>query len=220
MDWGYCLLDQMRADYKEGVSSERKSILIAPSWQKDNIVDSCLDELLDGLKGKGYQIIVRPHPQHVRHQPERMEALKVRFAEDNDIEIQTDFSSNDTVFQADMMITDWSGIAYEYSFTTYKPVLFIDTPLKIMNPEYQKIDTEPFNIWMRKVLGKVIAPSEVSKASEVIKEIFDSSEKYRDTIENYAYEYVYNLDHSGEVGGKYIIKQLQQIIHNRKGGIK
>lgn len=217
VDWGYCLLDQMRADYKPGAASEEKTVLIAPSWQKGNIVDSCLDELLEGLRGRGYKIIVRPHPQHVRLMPERMEALKAKFAADEDIEIQTDFSSNSTVFEADMMITDWSGIAYEYSFTTYKPVLFIDTPLKIMNPEYKKIDTEPFNIWMREVLGKVIAPSEASGAGGVIDEIFASAEDYRETIKKYAYEYVYNLDHSGEVGGKYIIGQLQQIISSRKG---
>ena len=46
---------------------------------------------------------------------------------------------NSTIFEADLMITDWSGIAYEYAYTTCKPVLFIDTPMKIMNPEYKKI---------------------------------------------------------------------------------
>lgn len=44
----------MRDDYNkmEKKVSDVKSILIAPSWQKDNIVDSCLDELLDNLKGQ------------------------------------------------------------------------------------------------------------------------------------------------------------------------
>lgn len=219
IDWGYCLLDQMREDYVDQPKAEGtpKSIMIAPSWQKDNIIDSCLDELLEALRGKGYKITVRPHPQHVRHQPERMENLKTKFAHD-DIEIQTDFSSNETVFQADMMITDWSGIAYEYSFTTYKPVLFIDTTLKIMNSEYKKIDTEPFNIWMRDILGKVIKPKEVSRAAKVISEMLASADTYRDTIKKYAYEYVYNLDHSGEVGAKYIIEALQLIIKDKKNG--
>ena len=49
------------------------------------------------------------------------------------------FSSNDIVFNADLMITDWSGITYEYAYTTKKLVLFIDTPMKIMNPEYEKM---------------------------------------------------------------------------------
>lgn len=216
VDWGYCLLDQMRADYKESASSGEKTVLVAPSWHKGNIVDNCLDELLEGLRGRGYKIIVRPHPQHVRLMPDRMDALKTKFAADKDIEIQTDFSSNSTVFDADMMITDWSGIAFEYAFTTYKPVLFIDTPMKIMNPEYQKIDTVPFNIWMREEVGKVIAISEASGAVSVIDEMFASAEEYKENIKKHVYEYVYNLDHSGEVGGKYIIEQLQQRISNKK----
>ena len=45
LNWGYCLLDDMRKDYesKEKVINEQKTILIAPSWQEDNIVDSCLE---------------------------------------------------------------------------------------------------------------------------------------------------------------------------------
>lgn len=221
IEWGYCLLDSMRKDYSKfletGASDRKvKTILIAPSWQKDNIVDSCLDELLDSLRGRGYRIIVRPHPQHVRLQPERMDALKAKFANDKDIEIQTDFSSDDTVFEADAMITDWSGIAYEYSFTTYKPVLFIDTPMKIMNPEYKRIDTEPFNIWIRDVLGKVIKPEEAKNAYACMTDLLEHSGDYREQIEKYAHEYVYNLDHSSKVGGDYIISELQDIIAKRK----
>ena len=36
--------------------------------------------------------------------PEKMEGLKERYKNDTDIEIQTDFSSNSTVFEADLMI--------------------------------------------------------------------------------------------------------------------
>ncbi len=220
VDWGYCLLDQMRADYgNRSVSkAHTPTILVAPSWQKDNIVDNCLDDLLSSLRGHGYRVVVRPHPQHVRLQPERMDALKSKFAQDDDIEIQTDFSSNDTVFDADMMITDWSGIAYEYAFTTYKPVLFIDTPLKIMNPEYTKIDVDPFNIWIRDVIGQVLSVSEVSRAYETVTTMMQEADRYHDTIEQYARDYVYNLDHSSEVGGAYIVKSLQEKIQKRKAG--
>ena len=42
VQWGYSLLDDMREDFKEkqGAETKKKTILIAPSWQKDNIVDS------------------------------------------------------------------------------------------------------------------------------------------------------------------------------------
>ncbi len=222
VEWGYCLLDQMREDYQNlpAKMSDKKSILIAPSWQKDNIVDLCLDELLDNLKSLDCIITVRPHPQHVRLQPERMEQLKTKFADAPNICIQTDFSSNNTVFEADMMITDWSGIAYEYAFTTCKPVLFIDTPMKIMNPEYEKIGVEPINIWMRDEIGATLKVSEMSRASEVALQMLNNADSYYEKINAFVNEYVYNLGNSGEVGAKYIIKEIQNAINKRKAGDK
>ena len=81
-----------------------------------------MEEILDILKDKPYRIIVRPHPQQVRLRAELMEALRNKFKEADNIELQTDFSSDSTVFEADIVVTDWSGIAYEYAFTTEKPL--------------------------------------------------------------------------------------------------
>lgn len=222
-EWGYALLDEMREDYakmmrKQGdVQGSGNKILIAPSWQPDNIVDSCLEEILENLKDGDYEIIVRPHPQHVRHKGEFMESLKQKYAANSNILIQTDFSSNSTVFEADLVITDWSSIAYEYAYTTQKPVLFINTPMKIMNPEYKKIDVVPINIWMRDEIGCALDLDELDKIDEKVSMLLREKEKYYEKIGAFVEEYMYNLGCSAEVGGKYIIKQLQQKAKERKG---
>lgn len=218
VDWGYTLLDEMRAQYAASAHEDKpgKKILIAPSWQKDNIVDSCLEEILDTLKGRGYQITVRPHPQEVRLKQAYMEQLEAKYAADRDVEIQTDFSSNSTVFEADLLITDWSGITYEYAFTTLRPVLFIDTPMKVMNPEYEKINTPPINIWMREVIGAVVKPDELETLPEAVERLLSGRDEYRERIDRFVHEYVYNLGNSGEVGAKYIINEIQKKIKERK----
>lgn len=217
IEWGYCLLDQMREEYQKSEHhNDKKTILIAPSWQKDNIVDSCLDEMLEQLQGIGYKIIVRPHPQHVRHMPERMEQLKARFAENDNIEIQTDFSSSSTVFEADMVITDWSSIAYEYAFTTYKPVIFVDTPMKIMNPEYQKIDVVPINIWLRDMIGGTIKPENMDQIAPLVQKVMADKEMYYEKIDNLVHEYVYNLGSASKVGAQYIISAIQGKLKEKK----
>lgn len=218
VDWGYTLLDEMRTQYAASAHEDKpgKKILIAPSWQKDNIVDSCLEEILDTLKGRGYQITVRPHPQEVRLKQAYMEQLEAKYAADRDVEIQTDFSSNSTVFEADLLITDWSGITYEYAFTTLRPVLFIDTPMKVMNPEYEKINTPPINIWMREVIGAVVKPDELEKLPEAVERLLSGRDEYRERIDRFVHEYVYNLGNSGEVGAKYIINEIQKKIKERK----
>jgi YidC/Oxa1 family membrane protein insertase len=227
LEWGYSLLDDMKREYEasrtpEGVpgsdetqgSSQTvtpKKILIAPSWQEGNIVESCLEEILDGLKDKGYRITVRPHPQHVRHMPEKMEALKARYAADGNIEIQTDFSSNNTVFEADLMITDWSGIAYEYAYTTLRPVLFINTPMKIMNPEYEKIGVEPLNIFMRDAIGCSVDTDQLARVPEEADRLLAHTSEYHDKIDEFVHTYVYHLGTSAKVGANYIKLRLKQI---------
>lgn len=218
VDWGYSLLDEMRRSYADikGQSVSQKHILIAPSWQHDNIVDSCLDTILGKLRDKDYKIIVRPHPQHVRHKKEKLEQLKEKYRSDPNIEIQMDFSSNSTVFEADLMVTDWSDIAYEYAYTTQKPVLFINTPMKVMNPEYEKIDVVPINVFMREEIGRSLNLDELNKIGDTVQALLQDADKYYDKIGDIVNEYVYNLAHSSEVGAKYIISQLQKKVNERK----
>ncbi len=216
--WGYTLLDDMIAEYKKSKKTKKKQkeILIAPSWQKDNIVDSCLNDLLDSFKNTDYKIIVRPHPQHVRHMKNKFEKLKEQFKDNTNVIIQTDFSSNDTVWNADLMITDWSGIAYEYAFTTKRPVIFIDTPMKVMNPNYKELKEEPFNIWAREELGAVIKIKDVKDTAKVVQKILKNASKYTQKLEKLTEDSVYNLGASSKVGAKYIISSIQNKIKERK----
>ena len=216
VDYGYCLLDDMLKNYKEKKNnSKRKSILIAPSWQKDNICDLCLDELISELlKNKDYDIIVRPHPQEVRHKKEKFEKLKEKYKDNKQIYIQTDFSSNNSILDADLLITDWSGIGYEYAFTTKKPVLFINTPMKIMNPHYKDIKIEPYTIWSREVIGKLIAPDNLKDVNKVVKSLIGNKE-YTKKITDLLNDSVYNIGCSGEAGAKCIIECIQERIEER-----
>ena len=222
VDAGYPLLDEMINDYNASKSNvkenERPTILIGPSWQVDSIMDSCIEEILDAFRGKEFDVIVRPHPQYVRHKMEKCERLKEKYADDSHVTIQTDFSSNSTVFDAAILVTDWSGICFEYAYTTKRPVIFIDTPMKIMNPEYQKIDTVPINIMLRNEIGKSLAMNEVSSIYDVAKEMIDNKDKYYNKICDFTNEYVYNLGNSAEVSAKYIIGQLQKKAKERKQG--
>lgn len=215
---GYCLLDEMTADYesREHPENKRMQILIAPSWQKDNIIDLCLEEMLDSIKDKDYDITLRPHPQHVRHAPEKFEELRERYNENKNILIQTDFSSNETVFNADILITDWSGISFEYAFATKKPVIYIDTPMKIMNPEYERLGIEPFNIWIRREIGEVVGLSELDTLPDVIDRTILHKEDYRSKITELTEKWVYNPGSSSRTGGKYIIKAVKEHIKARK----
>lgn len=217
---GYPLIDEIREKFQTTIHKEnrRKKILIAPSWQEKNIVDSCLEDILDALKDKDYEIIVRPHPQEVRLKKEYMEILKQKYDSGNVI-IQTDFTSNNPVMEADLLITDWSGISWEYAFTTYRPILFIDTPMKVMNPEYQRIDTVPLNILLRDKLGRRLKLDQLSEVAETVEYLIEHMGDYSRQIDALTHKYIFNLGSAAEVGAKYIIGSLQERITKRGAGL-
>ena len=212
IEWGSGVIDNMIRSYDAMDQREKavREILIAPSWQKDNILSSCIEEILENLEGHGYRIIVRPHPQFVRHDADRLEYLRGKFHMDerDDMEMQTDFSSNSTVYQADIVITDWSSIAFEYSFATLKPSLFINTPMKIMNEDYEELGITPIDIELRSRIGKSVDLDQLETLPKVVDELLNNNAFSKESLEKIRNEYIYQIGHSGEVGAEYIMDRL------------
>lgn len=211
---GYGLLDNMIAAYgaMEKTENAVRTILIAPSWQDGNILEGCIDALLDGLLGRGSRVIVRPHPQYIRRFPINMDALIQRYRGrfDENFEIQTDFSSNATVYTADLVITDWSAIGVEFALTTKKPALFVNTPMKVVNPDWQKIPVQPFIIDVRTRAGRAVDIADLGRVGEIADELIANGGAYREGIERLLDEFLFNPGHSGEVGADYIIGQIEK----------
>ncbi len=213
VEWGSSVIDNMAAAYEE-VQNDTKTVLIAPSWQKDNIMESCIEELLDGLKDEGYRVVVRPHPQYVRHFEERIDRLARKYA-DAGVEVQKDFSSNKTVYTADVLVTDWSSIAFEYAFSTLKPVLFINTPMKVVNPDYQELQTMPIDLVLRDKVGISLAPEELAQVASAVRSLLCDNRFSREAVAALRDTYIYNVGRSGEVGAQYIIQRLVEMQQER-----
>lgn len=212
LEWGSSVIDDMIEAYAQmqqepGEQEEKKKILIAPSWQKDNILDSCIEELLDELSGLDYHIIVRPHPQYVRHFEAKIDALTQKY-EPVGVEVQKDFSSNKTVYMADLLVTDWSSIAFEYAFSTQKPVLFINTPMKIINPDYQELSAVPIDLELRNKIGISLELEDLRRTKEAVEKLLFGQKFSREEMVKLRDYYIYHIGNSGKVGAEYMIQQL------------
>lgn len=220
IECGYCLLESLRQAYVQMVPmlSDKKRILIAPSWQEGNILDSCLDELLKGLLGRGWEITIRPHPEYVKRYANRMNAIMQRYKDypSDELVFEMDFTSNESTFASDVVITDWSGIAFEFSFVTGKPTVFIDTPRKIHNSEFESMGIVPIEVKLRDKIGIRLDPRYLESVGEKIQEAMDNKDNYKEAIFQTRDQTIANFGHSGEIGGKYIISSLKEKIAKRK----
>ena len=207
---GYGQLEQLYNSYQkmEKVNREKPKILIAPSWQQDNILDSCIDPLLEQLLGKGYEVVIRPHPEYVKRYKPRMDSIVQRYTGHSDLTFELDFTSNNSLFDSDILISDWSGSAYEFSLVTLKPAVFVNTPPKINNPEYNKLNVEPLEFKLRGEVGIQVDPADLSGLDEKINTLVRSSGIYEERIKQIRDKYIAHFGRSGEIGGKYILSQL------------
>jgi len=211
---GYGLIENMVEDYN-GIEDDLedkdyKNIIIAPSWHDGNILDSCIHDILKQLLSKGYNITVRPHPEYIKRYMARMNEIVDEYKDytGNDLNFELDFSSSKSVFTSDVLISDWSGVAYEYAFVTKKPVLFIDTKMKVNNEEYLKIEIEPLEISLRDKIGIRLGLDEMQDVEKNIRSLLNNQKNYEDTINKIFNDVISNLGHSGEIGGRYIIERL------------
>ncbi len=224
VEWGSSVIDNMQKEYEKLKTNndreQTKTILIAPSWQEDNLIDLCIDDILDRLLETEYTVILRPHPQYIRYEMERLEMLKTKYSKRPNFILQTDFSSNLTVYQAALLITDWSGIAFEYSFATLKPTLFINTPMKVMNPEWKKVDFVPMDIAIRNQIGANLNLDKLQDIVTIVNDLIQNRDNYAERIENAKSKWIYSPGHSGEKGGEYIIRSIQRIEDNKEEYLK
>jgi len=215
VETGYDLLDRNIADYQKLVEegkahNERPIVLIAPSWQEDNILDSCFDDMLKGLLGHGWKVVVRPHPEYTKRYRPRWEALQARYADvpENELYFEKDFSSNTTIFTSDILVTDWSSVFCEFSFSTLKPCIFVDTPMKVNNPEWEKITTEPTDITLRNRVGVSFAPENAEQIGETVERMLESQPEWAEKIKQVRSELIFNIGHGAEAAGEYLLEAM------------
>lgn len=192
------------------IPAAKKEVLIAPSWQEDNLLDSCIDTLIEKLYCDDYRITVRPHPEYVKRFGHRMQAIcdKYQHLVGDKLAFELDFSANKSVYTSDILITDWSGIALEYCFATKRPALFVNTKMKCMNENWEKIGITPTEITLRDKVGVSLDKDKLSECDKVVADLLASEDKYKEIITDTLNNHLYNIGSAADAGASYILRSL------------
>ena len=206
INYGYPLLESLKRKADTNKIHPDK-ILIAPSWYKEGILNTCILPLVEVLSETEHQIWIRPHPEFIKRNKKQYEQLLNLTRKSNKIFFDTSPSVFAQLADAGDLITDRSGIAFEYAFSTGRPVLFIDTALKIQNAEIKKFTSEPVENSYRSRVGKAINTNEVSQAATVLLELKTGRESWQTSIKKAEEEIVFPISYR-ENGIQYIRQQL------------
>ena len=102
------------------------------------------------------------------------------------------------------MISDWSGSALEFSFGLCKPVLFIDTPKKILNKNYKKLKFLSIEVFIRNKIGKIINTNDLENIDVYILSLIKNQKEWRNKISKERKNWLYHQKNSGQLISKYL----------------
>lgn len=123
------LLETGVPHYEELVRQARKApapagrpvVLIAPSWGPFSMFESFGVGFVAEI-ARHFPVIVRPHPQMKISQPD----LYAQILRLSDVTIDTQLGPSAAMSAASVLLSDISGITYEFAFIHERPVLIVD----------------------------------------------------------------------------------------------
>ena len=210
LQYGFGRLDKLlkeREDLK-GNKTDEKLIIIAPSYGEKNLLEICGEKLIEILLKENFKVLLRPHYRILDDSTKLINSIKGKFAKNENFIFEEGIIPSESFHNSKCLISDWSGISFEYAFVFEKPVIFIDVPKKILNSEFDKISSEPIEITIREKIGKIVSPDNLDKIPDLIKKIDIDSNLISDEIKEIRSKTVFNINKSASVGAEYIKKIL------------
>ena len=207
---GYYKLDRVAEAFSRytKVHPEDTTVLVAPSWGRDNLLASVGAELIMSLADAGFRTIVRPHPAFFESIYPGGEAivasLEALCAHRSNVVFEKSITTENSFLEADLMVSDWSGAGFEYALGTERPVLFVDVPRKVMNDDWAAIGLAPFEDRIRSEVGTVLPIGNAGDAGEAATSLIAGADRYRSGIVAVREREVFNFGTAAKAGASTI----------------
>ena len=126
---GVPYLDEMkkRLESSGEVPPHERTVLLAPSWGESGILSRFGEKLIETLISTGYKIIVRPHPQSFAVEKDVLDRLMSKYDDPSKVEWNRDIDNFEVLRNSDILISDFSGVMFEFAIVFDKPVIYTDT---------------------------------------------------------------------------------------------
>ena len=218
INYGYGRLDtllQKKINSQVTNANSKDLIIIAPSYGDDNLLERCGVKLIDILLKSNFRVMLRPHLRTLRDSTKLIDSIKKKFGKNPNFALETGIIKFDSLNNSLCMISDWSGISLEYAFTFERPVIFIDVPKKVLNPNSSDIVLEPIEISIRNKIGNIVSPNNLEEILVLIRGLDKNTQNISERIREIRAKTVYNIGESAKIGAGYI-RQLYNESKNSK----
>ena len=158
------------------IRNEKPVVLLAPSWGPNAIFSRFGEQIIDRLLKTGYHIIIRPHPQSFTSEREMIEELMNRFPPSDRIEWNRDNDNFEVLRRSDIMISDFSGVMFDFSLIFDKPLIYTDVQFDAAPYDACWLDEAPWTFRVLPKLGLKLTDDNMSNIGGLIDRCLNDSE--------------------------------------------
>jgi hypothetical protein len=154
------------------------TVLVSPSWGPSALLVRYGERLLTPLVDTGYHIIIRPHPQSKKSESSMLESLAEKYGNAANVHWDYDRENIYSLAKADIMISDFSGIIFDYIFLFDKPVIYVKQGMDLRPYDADDLG-DAAGLWQFKTLhetGVELKEEYFDRIDTVIKNISGSAE--------------------------------------------
>lgn len=151
------------------------TVLIAPSWGVSGILSKYGEKLLTPLIETGWNIIVRPHPQSKTSETEILKRLEKKYEKHPNLIWDYNVENIISLAKADIMISDFSGIIFDYCFLFDKPFLYCNNEFDHRMYDSGDLKNLPWKFKILKEIGIELTYEKFENIKEIILQAVKSS---------------------------------------------
>ena len=176
---GIPYMDEMkkRLEASGPVAPHPTTVLLAPSWGPSAIFSKFGGKIIDQLVAEGYHVIIRPHPQSYTSEKAMIDGLMQAYPESDQIEWNRDNDNFEVLKRADILISDFSGVIFDFTLVFDKPVIYADTKFDKGVYDCWWLDTPYWTFETLPKIGQQLTDENFEKLGSLIEQCLQD-EKY------------------------------------------
>jgi len=195
--------------FTKNIDPENATVLIAPTWGPNGALQRYGMEIIKPLLDFGYNLILRPHPQQYRSEQNLLKTIKKECEKTGKVTWDDNPSGHESMNRSDIMVSDLSGVIFDFTFVYGKPVITLEYPLDSAGFEQEDLKGPVWEIEVSKSLGGVLNNENIGTITELIENRIRNKDISNDII-RFRDEALYNYGVSGIIA----VDQLLEIAEN------
>lgn len=187
------------------------TVLYAPAWGVRSSALKYGTGIIDALVGDGFRVIFRPHPQFYVSHRDLIADVEKRLAGKGLVEIDRNRTGIASMARSDAMVTDLSGILFDYACLFGKPIVLANAEADAGGQEGEDLPRPLWDVSASRELAGACLGDDPGELPGLLRGALAGREEHARKVAGFRDTSFYNFGTAGEAAARNIVSLARGI---------